>query len=43
MTDYGLCTTVNGNSIRGTFKESERIKKFAELMDRRKERVTPET
>ncbi len=41
VTDHGICETVNGNSIKETFEENERIAKFNQMLDRRDKTVTP--
>ncbi len=41
VTDHGICETVNGNSVRETFKENERITKFNQMLDRRDKPVIP--
>ncbi len=41
ITDYGICTAVNSNSIKQTFAENQRINTLAEFLDRRHGEVTP--
>ena len=41
ITDYGLCTVVNGNTLNETYTDSKRTNVFAEYFDNRVEAVTP--
>ncbi len=41
VTDHGICETVNGNSVRETFVENERITMFNTMLDRRDQMVVP--
>jgi phage head maturation protease len=35
MTDVGLCTTLNGNPMRATFKDGIKMNAFANILDNR--------